>query len=155
MAEVAVLEKPRSATLSSINPSRMGLVEYLRQDWVVTAEPGTEIADLKRSDYWAHMAARMMVYDRVEVRAEDGSWIVELVVTDKGSNWAKTRILQEYALDANEIPQPLGSLHSIVWKGPHLKFCILRNNDSALVKQGMLKEEAIAALKDIEADIFK
>ena len=62
-------DKPRAVIL---NPQRIGLAEQLMQHWVVNAEEGTTVADVLDPGYWAHCAAQMQVYDRIDVRLETG-----------------------------------------------------------------------------------
>ncbi len=53
-----------------LNPQRMKLAEYERQDWVINAEDGTSPDDLKDPGFWAHVSAQMKPYDHVEVRID-------------------------------------------------------------------------------------
>jgi hypothetical protein len=125
--------KKRDVTL---NPSRIGLAEQLRQDWVVNAEQGTEIRDVLEPAYWAHCAQRMQPYDRIEVRQETGDWLLELLVLDLGRNWARVHVLHKHELAPVSDTMPVASLHKVEWKGPQHKHSVIRLSDSVLVKDG-------------------
>ena len=117
-------------------PARFGLVEQLRNDWIANAETGTTLEDIVQPEYWAHNSARMRPYDHIEVRAEDGSWMAELLVTGCDRNWARVKLLQEYKLTSADVSLSQAVKHEIQWKGPHLKFAVIRLSDKESVKTG-------------------
>lgn len=134
-------QKPKHSVI--LNPSRCNLVEYERQDWVVTAEQGTDLSDLVDPGFWAHVSARMKPYDHIEVRVDDGSWLVQLLVLDCSRNWAKVYVLAEHHLTTTDVSQSQAAKHSVEYKGPHKKHCVIRKSDSECVKEGIsTKEEA-------------
>jgi len=122
-----------------LHPSRMGGSEYLRQDWVCTAEQGTQIEDLLDPAYWAHVSAQFKPYDHVEVRIDDGTWLVQLLVLEASRNWARVHLLQEHKLTTSDVSQTQATApkHKVEWKGPHLKHCVIRIADSEVVKDGI------------------
>jgi hypothetical protein len=121
-----------------LNPSRIQLAEYQRNDWVGTAEQGTTIDDLLQPGYWSHKAQDMKPYDRVEMRIDDGIWMVELLVLEVGRNWAKVKLLHEHRLTIADIAQTqIAKLHKVEWKGPHLKHVVIRLSDDEIVKDGI------------------
>ena len=122
--------------------NRAALAEYERQDWVVNAEEGTEISDVLEPGYWAHTAARMKPYDRIEVRLETGEWIAELVVIAVERNWARVSLLVKYDLTHHESAVPSAQKHRVLWKGPQHKFCVIRISDDQLVQGGFTDKDA-------------
>lgn len=150
VVERTVAEKKRSV---SITPERMSLSEMARQEWVATAEFGTLLTDLTKPEFFAHMAQRMQIYDHVEVIAEDGSWIADLIIMNKGSNWTQNHIKYKHEFKAEEVQQGLNEPeYRISWKGPHLMFCVERIADNARIKEKMTREEAQLWLRDFEKD---
>lgn len=77
---------------------RMQLEEAVISRFAVTVEPGTEIEDLLRPVFWGNVAqVRGMKWgDHVTVRAEDRSFIANLLVLDAGPNWAKVMVLNKH-----------------------------------------------------------
>jgi hypothetical protein len=122
--------------------NRAALAEYERQDWVVNAEEGTTIEDVQEPGYWAHVAARMKPYDRIEVRLETGEWIAELVVVAVDRNWARVSLLGTYDLTVREGSVPSAQKHKVLWKGPQHKFCVIRISDDQLVQGGFTDKDA-------------
>lgn len=141
----AVLEEKRTVILPE---ARMALAEQWRQDWVVNAAEGDKLADVLKPDYWAHVASKMQPLDHVEVRAETGEWIAQLLVTTVGRNWAHVKLLQEYRLvseDAGRVEA--ASPYDIAYKGPQRKHCVIRKADAAVLAEGLgTKVEAMSWL---------
>lgn len=126
----------------SINPTRMRLAEYDRQDWVCNAELGTTVEDILKVEFWTHMAALMKPYDHIEVRIDDGSWVAFLIVTACDRNWAKVQLLSKHQLVA-DVTQPVSSIkHRVDHKGPQLKWCVIRVADGERVQSEMASKEA-------------
>jgi hypothetical protein len=137
-----------------LNPQRIGLAEYMRQDWVVNAVDGTTIQDVLNPGYWAHCLAEkpMQPYDEVTVREDTGLWVLKLLVLEVGVGWAKTAVLHKYDL-ADEIATPAAAArHRVEWKGPQHKHAVIRNSDDAMVQEGFSKAaDAQIWLKQHEA----
>lgn len=135
----AVKEAAGAERVVILNPQRMSLREVVRQDWVVHAEAGTKVADVLDPQYWAHMAAQMQAFDRVEVLLETGDWLLELLVINAGRNWAQVHLLQRHELAKRAETMPQSKKHEIVWKGPQLKWCVIRLADGEKIQSGMEK----------------
>ncbi len=127
------VKEKRSVILS---PQRMRLAEYDRQEWIVNAELGTTKKDVLDPQYWAHMAELMKPYDHIEVRVDDGSWLMTLLVRECDRNWAKVKELEYYDLVGKDEPVVVSSKYRVEWKGPHHKWAVIRNDDSEMVKAG-------------------
>ena len=135
--------------MSSINEARFRAAEFWRNLFAVNPEYGTTIEDMLKEGYWAHVAAKLRPWDKIEVRAEDGSFYAELMVRDAGRNWAKVVLLslvkfeavpdQELVIDQN---------FKVKWMGPHRKWAAIRMKDNMVLKDGMLDKPSV--LKYIE-----
>lgn len=125
-------EKKRAVVL---NPQRHGLAEHKRQDWVVDAEEGTLIQDVQDPQYWAHVAPLMKVYDHIEVRLETGEWLAEFVVLNCERSWAKVHMTAYHEL-APVDKAPVPSKFQVKWKGPHIKFAVIRESDGEKISEG-------------------
>lgn len=141
-------EEKRSVQIS---PGRMRLSQYERQEWVANAPEGCTPDDIKKQDFWSLMAYQMKPYDRVEVRADDGSWLAELVVVGCGRNWAKVSVLNHYKLADAGKEMKGDAEFRIDFKGPQRKWCVIRNSDDEYIRDKLgSKEEAMAAMKEQE-----
>ena len=134
-----------------IHPTRMKLAENERQDWIVNAELSHTVEDLTNPGYWAHMAALLTPYDHIEVRAEDGSWIANLIVIQTDRSWAKVMLTSKFnLLDTEALPSNIAQ-HKVEWKGPQHRFAVIRLVDQAVVKNGFqTKDEATGWMREHE-----
>lgn len=143
-----VEEKNRSVF---IDPGRMKLAQYERQDWVANAPPGTIQKDLVNPSFWALMAYQMKPYDRIEVRADDGTWVTELLVVGCDRNWANVVVLAHHKLTGIDDAMVNSSKLELKWMGPHRKWAIIRRADSAVIEDQIAdKDTAVMHMRDRE-----
>jgi len=141
-------EKKRSI---QIDPGRMRLAEYDRQDWVANAPEGTVIEDITEPSFWSLMAAQMKPYDRVEIRADDGTWLAEVLVLGCDRTWARVHLLNHYKLSTADVSLTQSVRHESFWRGPQHKWCVKRLTDNEIVKSGCAtREEASTWLREHE-----
>jgi len=139
----AVLERKKVDRI--LNPQRFGLAEYKRNIWHVVAELGTEPDDVMVPAYWAHVAEQFKPFDEIRVTIDDGAWVLYLLVTSCDRNWAKVFKLAFHEL-MDDMSAPAKSIrHEVAWKGPHLKWCVVRVSDGAKVSEGHADKTAAAA----------
>ena len=144
-------QKPAQKRAVVLTDARFGLAEHKRNDWVATAEQGTTIEDVLKPEYWSYVSGRFAPYDHIEVRVDDGEWLLELLVTACGRNFAKVAVLGQHSLvKASNIKLP-DSGYEVLWKGPHLKFCVIRKSDSEKIREGYAtKEEGLTWVREFE-----
>lgn len=134
-----------------MQPARMKLAEYDRQDWVANAERGHTVEDCLEPGYWAHMAAQMGFGDHIEVRAEEGEWIAELLVVEVGTGYAKVMVRARYDLVQPDALPAVTPKHEVAWKGPQHRFAVIRLSDQVMVKaEFKTREDAAAWMREHE-----
>ena len=134
-----------------LDPQRMQLVEYGRQDWVATVEEGLTVKQVMDPGFWANTSALMKPYDHIEVRCEDGSWIADLVVLGCDRNWARVHLKHEYKLTSADVSLTQSVKYSIAWKGPHRQFSVIRLSDQQSIQDKFESKEAASVwLKEYE-----
>ncbi len=132
---------------------RLHLAEHERNTWVVNVEQGTDSKELKNPLFWAHIAAKLRPYDKIEVRVDDGVFYAEYLVLSSGRTWAKVKELGHYPLTSTDVSMTQAAgvegEYETKWRGPQLKFCVMRKADGAPIKEGMKdKEEASKFLRE-------
>ncbi len=137
----------------SLNPNRKVLAESARNVWVVNAEAGTTLQDVLQPAFWAHCASTLRPYDHIEVRLETGEWVAELMVLSQGLTWAKVHVMHHYDLAMSQEAPPESQKHQIKWRGPHLKWSVIRIADSSVLQEGMEKEQAQDWLRNYERTV--
>lgn len=133
----AKIEDTEKAQFFSSGDNFVGL-DYAITQHMVTVQEGITPKDLTRPDFWAHIANRLRVHDVLYVRSEDSAFFGRLLVTDCGRTWAKVFILEMHDLtseskSAND--DDIVDGHSVKWKGPTKKFCVIRESDGAVIEE--------------------
>lgn len=123
---------------AKLDRARFHLAEHHRQDYVAIIPQGMQPQDLENASYWSVVSNICRPFGRIEARAEDGSWIAELVITEVGRQFVRVKILQLYTLSAVE---PAGEEtgdqnYEVLWRGQHHKFCVKRLADNEIVHTG-------------------
>jgi hypothetical protein len=127
-----------------LTEQRMGLAEAMRHDWVVNAQEGTTVKDILDPTYWAYVAPKMSIYDRVEVRLETGEWVAELLVLGLDRNWARVHMLQLYDLIPVAEAAPAPQSNEVFWRGPQHKWAVRRLADQEVIQQNFESKLAAA-----------
>ncbi len=138
--ELAVVE--RKATPADM--LRFKGREFVVNDYAYTAHPNTQPEDLLAPEYWAHVATQLRVRDRIEVWADDASWIAEYTVLEAGRNYAKLHMLWTQPLSSPMDMAEAQSPYEIVFRGPHAKWSVVRRSDKAVVHDGEEQRDGAA-----------
>lgn len=126
-------------------PDRIGHAEDKRHDWVVDLPITVTLEQALEPSYWAHVAAQMEPLDHIELRSEDGAWVAYLIVSFCERNYAKVVLDRVIKLESSD-EVPLSTVkHKVEWKGPSLKFCVIRVSDSQLLQSGMREKHTAHA----------
>ena len=135
----APAQEPVQRKVEQLNPIRMKEGQYERTVWVITAHENTDPADLIDPAYWSHVAAKLRPWDRIEARANDGTWYAELLVMEAGRNWARAVLLNSASLTTSDvaISQANGlSPYEVAYRGPHDKWSVIRKIDREVIHDG-------------------
>lgn len=106
-------------------------------------------ADLVAPEFWAHVAARLRRFQRVEVLNEAGRWVGEVCVADCGRVWARVVVVFMVNLEApaegTRDADPRAG-YRIEFRA-HERFRIRRMSDDAIIESGLAtKRDAEARL---------
>lgn len=135
-----------------LDPTRFSLNEHANQDWTLTVEEGTNLEDVLAPAYFANVSSHLRPYDHIRVRVDTGEWYAELLVVSCGRVWAKTIAL--YSVDLVNKAQEEAEAESfdeyfVQYRGPHLRFCVIRKSDKEPVKERLeTKAEALGWLSN-------
>ncbi len=122
--------------------------EFQRTVWVATALENTVPEDMLKPEYWAHVSANLKPWDRIEVRANDGAWLAELLVLETARNWARVHILNAYKLTTSDVSLTQSEVKGRYAEfrcehmGPHDKWCIIRRSDSQKLHSGAESQDS-------------
>lgn len=138
--EVAA-KKKSSPTLM---PDRIGHAEDKRHDWVVDVPVGVTLEDIQDPAYWALVVTEkgMEPLDHIEARWDDGTKIAYLIVRQCERTYAKVYLDRVLEFKENvETALPPSLKHKVEFKGGHMKFCVIRLKDDAVIHQGAKTRE--------------
>jgi hypothetical protein len=122
-----------------LDGARMRECEFERTVWVITAHENTKPEDLLRLEYWTNVAEKLKPYDKIEARADDGTWYAEYLVVESERLWSRVCLLNKVDLDEapkSDEARPEAEFR-VEWKGPAHKWSVIRSSDSAMVKEGL------------------
>lgn len=113
--------------------------EFVRTHYVCTAHEGTRPEDLLEPEYWAHVSEQMRPRTRVEAWANDGTWMLELVVLEAGRAWARLQVVagphQFTTADVAQTQAEMMSPYAIEYRGPHCKWSVIRKSDRQVLHE--------------------
>lgn len=125
--------------IQPIEEARIKSGDFVRAFYVATAFENTRPEDLLKSEYWAHFAQKLKLRDRIEVWANDASWVAEVVVLGATKNAADVRLLRVDYIDPYH-PEGATSDHlksyDVRYRGLHSQWSVVRLADNALVHEG-------------------
>ena len=125
--------------IQPIEEARIKSGDFVRAFYVATAFDNTRPEDLLRPEYWAHFAQKLKLRDRIEVWANDASWVAEVVVLGATKNAADVRLLRVDYIDPYQ-PEGATSDHlksyDVRYRGLHSQWSVVRLADNALVHEG-------------------
>lgn len=144
------------ANLAQLPPGNLNEFAQVSTRWDVMVPMGVSIDALKDPAFWAHRAVKMKPMDEIRARAEDGTWMANLVVLDSSRTWVRVLVLGTYQLTTGDVAltqasadevKALVEKHKIIHRGPH-KWSVIRESDRAVMHQGeAIKDGAIAWLE--------
>ena len=144
-------EAKRGTSRPVLMPERMALREHAFNDWVVDLPMTVSLEQALDPAFWAHVSAQMNPSDHITLRAEDGSWIAYLVVAYCERSFAKVVLDRCVKLDKDTDAPAHTVKHMVDWKGPRMKYAVIRNSDAAVLKEGCVtKDEAVSWMRDHE-----
>jgi len=147
------MEAAQKITDIRLTTPRFKNAEYERVIYVATVEPKITMDDILDPSFWAYVEPNIKPYDKIEVRTDDSSFYAELLVLSKGKAWVKCKVISHIELNS-ETKQSPDAQYEAKWKGPHLKFCVVRKSDGEVIEDTIPdKEDAIKRAGQIEKEI--
>lgn len=150
MAAEATAKKPQ---LPVLMPERMGLVGQKQNVFVVDIPMSVTLEQLLEPSYWAHVAEQMQPLDEIKARMEDGSAVHYLLVGWCERNFAHVKLDRTVTLNVSKEPPVSSVKHRVQWMGMHQKYCVIRQSDNAILREGETKDGAARWLREYESGL--
>lgn len=123
----------------AMESSRFRECDYERTVYVATAFEDTTAEDMLKPEYWVHVASKLKPWDRIEARANDGTWWAEFMVLETGRAFARVTMMRQINLTTTDVAQSQNSAlieYQVLWRGPHCKWSVIRNSDKQVLHEG-------------------
>lgn len=126
----------KKRAIQELQPSRMKECEFERTVYTCTAHENTTPEDLLEPAYWTHVAEKFKPFDKVEARADDGTWYAEYLVLETSRRWTRMHLLMVHSLTTADVSVTQAKLQefTVEYKGPHKLHCVIRVSDGAILK---------------------
>lgn len=126
------------APLPLLRASQLKSAELVRNHWVLEVPHGTTRAQLLDPAFWAPLAARLRVYDRIEIHTLDRTYWCELLVTVVGVKWAQVTPIGNTDISVpSEAVTSVNGL-TVTWGGDELRYIVRRESDNVVLAQNIV-----------------
>jgi len=139
-------------------PARMLLCEQVRHQFAIDVAIGVSLNDVMRPHFWTHHSTRLAPWDRIEVRAEDGSWFAELLVLATDRTWTRVHLLSRHSLTSADVSLTQASddevaafraALEVMHRGPRKWSVVRKEGREVLSEDKQAKSDAEAAADEI------
>ena len=139
---------PESKPNMKLDRVRFQEFQYVNTRHDAVVEVGTTPDDIIDPSFWSAVAYKVKVHDEIRVRCEDGSWIAYLLVTGCGKNYVE--VVVEGSINLEKIdPEKQAVVDAagfeLLYRGIHLKWCVKRLSDGAVIHEKEPNKAAAAA----------
>lgn len=149
----------KEETLIQLAPGGMQGFEFQSTRYDALVPTGVPVEALAKPEFWAHQGAKLRPWDEIRARAEDGSWMANLVVLDCSRTWARVKLLNYHKCTTGDVALTQASeeaikahieQHKLMHRGPR-KWSIVRVADGTVIAEDIATKEEAAAQLDAVA----
>jgi hypothetical protein len=133
-----------------LRETQIARIEQRRTTYDALIPSGIAYEEILKPEFWTHVAQKLAPGDFIFAEAEDGTFIAELYVRNRGHNWATIFPLRHHNFDElSSVGDEAVPGFEIKWRGRVQKHAVIRTADGQIMASGMsLKQEAVAWLAD-------
>lgn len=128
---------PPARKVEQLGPARLSGAEFVRNQHIADAAPGTQPQDLEEPTFWAHVAVKLKARDRVEVWTDDNAWIAECVVLAASRTDAIVKVLGVWELNGHQVAldrkDTALKAYRVDFRGHFEKWGVIRKADNVVV----------------------
>ncbi len=116
---------------------RFGMAEAKRNIFFATVEEHVAPEDVLRPSFWAHTSGPMRPYDEIIVAVDSCAWRLHLLVRDAWHGGAAVIELSRHDMQSDEeITNQEAVDLRVQWRGPQVKWCVVRK-DGVIVQANL------------------
>ncbi len=115
---------------------RLTEVGHVRRELAINVPEGVSLETVLQPTYLKHYARDIRPADIIEALCEDGSWEASLRVMYVST--AEVRMQVRWQTDYDEMveDEPESDTHEVKWKGPAMKFAVVRKDNKEIIQSG-------------------
>tara|TARA_R110000751_G_scaffold146443_2_gene250414 strand:- start:140 stop:655 length:516 start_codon:yes stop_codon:yes gene_type:complete len=139
--------KPVEDAVKKLSGSGIKQADFARQLLRILPEQNHTVEDTLRPEYWAHVAPKLQITDKIEALWKDNTRYAEYIVVDKGTQWAKVVLISDVDFSkSKETKAPKQPTQFAVSYGNHeVKYIVTRLSDGErMSKDHKTQEDAEA-----------
>lgn len=153
------MASPTDKQLIQLPPNDLQPFEQVSLRYDAVIQQGVKPEDMLVPGFWAHHAVKLRPMNEIRARAEDGTWIANLLVLDCSRTWAKVQILSIHQLTTADVAltqssekdvQEFIATHAVTFRGTH-KWSVVRKSDRAVLQEGIEQKDAATAWLEAHA----
>lgn len=136
--QAAPTETARKPEPPILDASRLKNAEYERTILVAAPGVGHTMEHMLSPAYWAHVAPKLKPWDRIEVRAEDGTYYAELLVLACDRTWARMHVLRWDDLSTQDVSLTEAAAASTKFElahSPNRRWHVIRKSDRQVMHE--------------------
>lgn len=122
-------------------PTKLALAEHAVVTYFDAPAAGVTFEDVMKPEYWTHVAPSLRPGHRIEVNAEDGTFWAMLLVVEAERKSARVVTLQHVQIE-ERAPAPEQSDVFVKYRGPKVRYSVVRTADNEVLKDGFQTERA-------------
>lgn len=143
---------PEAIREPRLGATSFDVADFKRTYYVGNVEHGITPEDVLAEAFWAYHSAKLKPWDRIELRADDGTWFGEYLVLDCSRTWAKVFPLRVVMLTTTDISQTQAAKanrkvektepksvagkpgdYEVKFRGPVHKWSVVRKSDDEVI----------------------
>lgn len=136
-------------TIPQLGPGQLREVEYVSHTWIADISIGVTPKQVLEPSFWANFAPLLSPWDKIEARAEDGSWYGIYLVLDCSRVWTKVKQLHLYNLTSGDVSlsqsereiETAKQRYTIMHRGPRRWSVVRRDAEKTVMTEDLAQRE--------------
>lgn len=121
--------------ISPLPGGRFGPAESMRNCHLANVPAGTPFEDVLSPEFWKNYSPQLRPFDHIEIRAEDGKYWADVLVTDVGHGFAIVETINHKELSTIKEDRVSILGFTAEWGGTVDKYRVIRDSDKVVMSK--------------------
>lgn len=139
----------KEVAIPQLGAGQLREVEYVSHTWIADISIGVRPEQILEPSFWSNFASQLSPWDKIEARAEDGSWYGTYLVLDCSRTWAKVKQLNVYNLTSGDVSlsqsereiEAVKERYTIMHRGPRRWSVVRKDTDKTVMTEDLPQRE--------------